>query len=308
MTVQKSNGIGWIVVTSLLSGLLWSSNASARTLVTDEPVIWAKDVISKCKDFCDVQITMSPEPGQTLVLRQKEVIAYLDTAGFSVKKQIIPKRTRIQRAFRRAESTELTRLTRHAIEAVLPKGATLEKLGKIHGGKVPKGDLQVRTEFDGSKQFMRSVSVPVTFMSKDVPFRKVYVICRLTYNVQIPVAARPIAKDEILSAAALTYKNIQFNNTTNRFVVDSHQIIGTRSRVAIQQGDAFEQRNLAPIPVVHRGDAVTLVSRTRGIKILVRGYARQNAIKGQRIAVEIPSLNKLLFAKIVSSGFGVVQQ
>ncbi|MBN2340624.1 MAG: flagellar basal body P-ring formation protein FlgA [Deltaproteobacteria bacterium] len=296
---------------ALIFGLLMTligTGVFAAVHKVDAPVVRAGDLISNCADFCQVQVANSPAPGQRQVLYARDIQAAIEEAGYALGKRKLTGRYTVIRKSRSADTEELTGFVKHAIETELPEGAVLESMGKVIGGKVPVGEMIVRVSFPTTMSYQQTVSVPVEMVSQDVVFRKVHVLCRLSYYVNVPVASRSIARGELIRPDAVDYKKMKMDSSTRHMVTDIAEISGLKSKIAMRAGDVFDSRNLEQIPVVRRGDAITILSSVRGIRISARGYARQDAVKGDRIAVEIPSLNKMLFARIVSRGFGVVQQ
>lgn len=302
--LQKTFWAGWIAIVVVT----FSFAVSAATKKVDHAFVSAGDIILKCQDFCNVKLAEAPAPGQRKVLLARDVEAPLARAGFTVAKRKIPNRVTVIRKSRNANTVELTQLVQQSIKNVLSNGAHLEQMGKITSGKVPTGDWAIRAVFDSEKMYQRTISIPVEFHSGGVVFRKIFVMCKLSYLVKVPVAAKAIARGEILTPQAIRFTEKKTDDASRKIPLHMDQIAGFKSRVSMQPGDTFEARHLENVPVVRRGDAVTVMSAIRGIRISARGFARQDAVKGQRIAVEIPSLNKLLFAKIVSAGLGVVQR
>ena len=200
----------------------------------------------------------------------------------------------------------MTDAARKAILDVLPVGVLLDEMGKVPAGETPRGHWEAKAIYDESISAAHTRNITVVFLDDGVPFRKVFVLCRMSYMVDIPVAAMDIERNEIIQANAITFQRVKMDTPYRHALLDISEIVGRKSRGAIRQGSIFEQRNIEEIPVVFRGDAITVVSEINGIRISARGIARQDAIRGKRIAVEIPTVGKVLFAEVISAGLGVV--
>ncbi|MBN2528430.1 MAG: flagellar basal body P-ring formation protein FlgA [Deltaproteobacteria bacterium] len=288
--------------------LMMSLDGEAAVKPVETPFVYAKDLISKCSDFCHVQLAKSPAPGQKATIYAREIITSLDAAGYKVTQQRLPRSFRIVRVSKSVNAAQMTEAARGAIMDVLPEGVVLEQMGKVHGGEVPTGEWEARAIYEESTGAQRTRSIAVVFLADGVPFRKAFVLCRMSYVVNVPVAAMDIRRDEVIRSGAIVLKKMKMDTPLRNVVLDADKIIGKKSRGVIRQGSPFELRDLEEIPVVHRGDMVTLINQVNGIRVTVRGIARQDAVRGNRIAVEIPTVGKVLFVRIVSAGLGVVQQ
>lgn len=296
--------LGFTITVSVF--LLVSANAVAAVKKVDAPFVYAKDLINRCNDFCDVQVAKSPSPGQKATIYAREVIRSLDAAGFSVGNKRLPKSFRVLRTSRSMSADDMTDAARKAITDVLPDGVVLEEMGKVTAGKVPEGRWEARAVYDESIGAARTRSIAVVFLHDGVPFRKVFVLCRMAYIANVPVAAMDIQRNEIVQPGAVVFKPVKLDPSHRNAILNADDIIGKKCRGMIRSGSFFESRDLIELPLVHRGDAITIISKINGIRISARGIARQDAVKGKRIAVEIPTVGKILFAEVVSEGLGVV--
>ena len=292
----------------LVASLGAAGSGMAAVKKVDAPFVYARDLISRCESFCDVRVAQAPAPRQRAVIYARHVIDSLDAAGFTVNQRGLPKSFRVIRTSRSVTASGMTEAARKAIEDVLPAGVVVEVMGNVPGGDVPTGPWEARAVYDETVGFQRTRSIPVAFLHDGVPFRKVFVMCRMTYRVQVPVAALDIQRNELILASAIEFREMDMESPLRNAILDVNLIVGKKSRGIIRRGSFFEDRTLMEIPVVRRGDAITVVSNINGIRISVRGIARQDAVRGARIAVEIPTVGKILFAEVLSEGMGVVRQ
>ncbi|MBN2714798.1 MAG: flagellar basal body P-ring formation protein FlgA [Deltaproteobacteria bacterium] len=292
----------FIVASIYLAG--FESAAAVRKI--ESPFVFAKDLISKCEDFCDVKVADSPAPGQRSTIYANDVIRSLDAAGFSVGKKRLPRSFRVLRTSRSVSAEQMTDAARKAIIDVLPDGVVLDEMGKVTAGQTPTGPWEARALYDESIGAARTRNVTVVFLEEGVPFRKAFILCRMSYMVDVPVASRDIQRNEIILPDAIEMKRVKMDTSHRNAILSAEDIIGKRSLGTINQGNFFENRHMTEVPVVFRGDAITVVSKINGIRISARGIARQDAVRGKRIAVEIPSVGKVLFAEVIAAGLGVV--
>jgi flagella basal body P-ring formation protein FlgA len=103
------------------------------------------------------------------------------------------------------------------------------------------------------------------------------------------VAIRPIGRGEVVKAADIELRTVDANSKSvgQRAAADSvENLIGMEARQAIQTGDIiFTDEVQAPI-VVKRGDVITVMSQSGGIRVRTSGRAMQDAARGELVQVE----------------------
>jgi flagella basal body P-ring formation protein FlgA len=103
------------------------------------------------------------------------------------------------------------------------------------------------------------------------------------------VAIRPIGRGEVVKGADIELRTVDANSKSvgQRAAADSvENLIGMEARQAIQTGDIiFTDEVQAPI-VVKRGDVITVMSQSGGIRVRTSGRAMQDAARGELVQVE----------------------
>jgi flagella basal body P-ring formation protein FlgA len=103
------------------------------------------------------------------------------------------------------------------------------------------------------------------------------------------VAIRPIGRGEIVKAADIELRTIDANTKSagQHVVADSvERLLGMEARQAIQPGEIVYTDSVQPRIVVRRGDMITVVSQSGGIRVRTTGRATQDAAKGELVQVE----------------------
>lgn len=103
------------------------------------------------------------------------------------------------------------------------------------------------------------------------------------------IAIRPIGRGETIKAADVELRMVVANSRASgqRIAAESiEKLIGMEARQGIQAGDiVFTDLVLPPI-VVKRGDIITIVSQSGGIRVRTTGKALQDAARGELVQVE----------------------
>jgi flagella basal body P-ring formation protein FlgA len=107
-------------------------------------------------------------------------------------------------------------------------------------------------------------------------------------SAQVAVAVRPIARGEVITAADVEMQSLETAPTTGRRpVIESlEQLVGMEARQAIQMGDVILTDNVQAPLLVKRGEEVSVVSQSGGIRVRTTARARQDGSRGQLVQVE----------------------
>jgi len=273
------------------------------------PWIIVNDLVRNCAGaVCDVEVTRSPLPGRVKVVRKTEVIAAIEKNGARTAKLVMPKSVKVTRLGRMVKSKEINLRVEDAVRDILPSGVVIEKLGSVSGGKVPKEGFEIKAQWPLNELFRRKVAIPVEFVSGGEFFRKVNVIATLSLELNLPVAARNLETGTIIDSGAIEWRSTKVDRAPQRMILSADKIVGKKLRRAIRAGGYFINGTLASVPVILRNQPIIVTSKSGVIRITAHGIARQNGAAGDRIRVQIPSVNKLLWAMVTGPGRAVVSQ
>lgn len=103
--------------------------------------------------------------------------------------------------------------------------------------------------------------------------------------VEVYVAARPIDRGTVITAADIEPQRVARNRLTARQITDPSQVIGQAARQALQVGRPLRAADVEPPLLVRRGAKVTLVYHTGGMTLTTIGQAMANGAAGDLIDV-----------------------
>jgi flagella basal body P-ring formation protein FlgA len=107
-------------------------------------------------------------------------------------------------------------------------------------------------------------------------------------SAQVAVAIRPIARGELITAADFEMRSLESAPAIGRRqVIESlEQLVGMEARQAIQMGDVILADHVQAPLLVKRGEEITVVSQSGGIRVRTTARARQDGSRGQLVQVE----------------------
>ncbi len=304
----SSLGVGGHV--AVLFSLLFLSpldaEASTQTRVSGASVL-VGDVVKGCQgEACAIEVGPSPLPGRTRVVRRREVLAALRSAGFGTDDLMIPIRKRVVRPAKRIPEEELTPRVQDAVTDILPDGIALENLGRVGAMWVPKNGFEVQARWPGERSFRRRISIPIVLVSDGVPFRTLQVAATLQVITRLPVAAADLPKGTLLDGGTVKWAELHLNRPPDQLARTASVVLGRRLVRAVAKDEPFELVDLVKVAVVARGERLDLESIQGLVRIRTAGVARQDGAVGDRIRVLVHSTSRLLWAEVVAPGRAIV--
>ena len=146
------------------------------------------------------------------------------------------------------------------------------------------GNISVKAECKSGKSW--SVHVPV----------------QVNIYREIPVAQGNIARGEVISQAHIGFQLVNISSIRQRFLVDTHDIIGKEAKRNISQGEPFKTALLDAPTAVKRGELVTLEALAGSIKVSSAGTAMADGRIGQKIRVRNSSSERIISGVVISQG------
>ena len=122
---------------------------------------------------------------------------------------------------------------------------------------------------------------------------------RLSIAVQVkayspvPVAGRTIARGQTLTAGDIVVER-RLSDDAAAAALTPADLVGRRAQRAVPQGAAIEPEMVADVPLVRRGDVVTVIARAPNIQVKTLGVALEDGAARQTIKVRNVDSRKVL--------------
>lgn len=134
----------------------------------------------------------------------------------------------------------------------------------------------------------------------------VAMVVQVTMNRSVLVARRTINQGASIASTDLELVDLSFSRADAIGLVDAAQAIGQRARRVIPVGTAIQADMLEPVPVVRRGQLVTLTSVSGSIQVVTTGKAGADGLVGDVIKVRSVEDRRVEYDAVVT-GPGRVQ-
>lgn len=271
------------------------------------PVIRVGDVVPGCSGaMCEVEVAASPLPGRSALITQSQVVSALASSGFGDHELRIPARKRIKRPGRTAKAEEVEVRIKEAVASVLPDGVSLENIGRVGDIDVPKRGYEVAARWTAGATFHRRTTVPVELLDEGTVFRSIPVSVQLIQEFEVPVALRDLPVGHVLTRDDFEMRLVSVEGRGGELAKDPADVLGKALEQPVRRDEPFVARHLEGVPVILRGERVTVISQVGAVRISASGVARQDGAVGERILAVVGSSSKRLWVEVTGPGAAVV--
>jgi flagella basal body P-ring formation protein FlgA len=146
----------------------------------------------------------------------------------------------------------------------------------------PEYDFRVRSRSNSPAGL---VPLEVDVLAGDRVVQTVPLVVRVIVDRHVVVARRTINQDASIGASDLDIIELSFDRVDDIGVTDANLAIGQRAKRLIPAGTPIQPDMLEPVPVVLRGQLVTLTSMAGSVSVVTTAKAAANGLIGDVIKV-----------------------
>jgi flagella basal body P-ring formation protein FlgA len=130
----------------------------------------------------------------------------------------------------------------------------------------------------------------------------IYVPARVQRRALVVVAVRPLAYNEILRSGDVTLVERDIATVSGEYLSQLDAAVGKRMKLAVAPGVALTRAMVQNPPIIHRGDAVSIVAEDGEISVRVAGEALSDAGPGDTVRVRNTQTKRVVEGTAVAPG------
>lgn len=124
---------------------------------------------------------------------------------------------------------------------------------------------------------------------------------------EVACANRHLDRREQLTANDIKMVRRDITALGDDLVREQTSAIGKQINTSLQPGDIIRASQLAEPPLITRGELVTIIAQTAGLRATAPGEAKRTGAKGDIIKVKNLISRKYIFAKVIDDGIVQVE-
>lgn len=125
-------------------------------------------------------------------------------------------------------------------------------------------------------------------------------VVRTTMSRNVLTARRAINQGAAVEAADVDLMPVTFTRLDDLGLDDATLVLGQRAKRFVPAGTRIDLESLEPVPLVLRGQLITLTSEVGGVRVVTTGKAGANGVRGETIRVRSVDDNRVEFDAVVT--------
>jgi flagella basal body P-ring formation protein FlgA len=221
---------------------------------------------------------------------------------------LIPATVDVARAQQKVSGERLMELFEDALRARLERRgmeADIHGQRALRGLRLPAGRLETRVTL--SRALYGRVRGSIDVMVDGVRRARVQAAATVDVYADVVTAARPLGRGVILTRDDLRVERVRLVRSRGPAARDPEQVVGLRTRNVVDMGSPIELNRLERAPLIRRGDVVTMVCRSGGLRVTAKGKAEQIGYRGGRIRLVNLASKRKVYGKVLDSGSVLVE-
>lgn len=249
-------------------------------------------------------IDLGPAPvvGTGRLLPRAFVAAAINEADVPAGTRIsVPERLELTRASQILPGDTLSKAVENKLRGVLPRTMDVAEIRVplLSDLKVPEGSTyEVKLSgVEGGGPIMADIVVK----DGDALVRSQRVAVRVDAVSTLVVADGELGRGQTIGASEVRVLRVPESRIPDDAIRNVAELEGAQLRRPLKDGEAVTRRSLELMPLVHRGDRVTMVAEGGGIRITAVGEALGSARRGDAVKVRNIDSQKIVSGRVTAS-------
>lgn len=170
-----------------------------------------------------------------------------------------------------------------------------------HGAILPKGDITYKVMPPRSTDYLGITPMAVVFKINGKFEKKVWVTVEIEVVTSVVVTTKPLGRYKRIESDDIHLQKMDLASLPSNIITNTEEALGKRTKRTIDAETPLRTDLIEFPPLVRRGDVVTVIAESDGLRITTRGKIKQRGCRGDKIKVVNLNSNKVIYAKIIDS-------
>lgn len=247
----------------------------------------------------------APQPGETreisthyigVKIRQNDI----DPSTLTLD---LPEKIEVLREAIDISPKEIEKIVKQFIHKKMPwdsKQVTI-KISPAKGIVLAVGEITYEVVPRKREDYLGVTSLSVIFMVNGRVERKLWVTAHIDVSKEVVVSNHLLRRHYTITEGDIRLEKMNLAELSANVVTDPLEVIGKRTKRAIDSNLPLKLNFLEVPPLVRRGDLVTIVAESDTLKITTQGIVSENGCKGEMVRVINTNSRKDVYARVVDS-------
>ncbi len=252
-----------------------------------------------------VELGRSPLPGRSRRIDEGHIAVRLKQFHIepSRVKLRVPDNAEVKRGFTVVSKEQLRKLIRSYLHQRASWNEDTMRIKAIQirdSVLVPKGPISFEVEPPKERDFCGKVPLSINIYVGNERKEKVWTVADIEVMRRVVVAIRPLRRHQEITENDIDVREMPMARLPSSFLSDFGDVLGKRTSRSVHVNTVLRTDLVEFPPLVKRGDVVTVVAESAGLRISAVGVVKaREGRQGERIRVENIDSNKSIYAQVV---------
>jgi flagella basal body P-ring formation protein FlgA len=166
---------------------------------------------------------------------------------------------------------------------------------------LPKGSVAYKVSAPRSQELTGKCSIAIDFSVNGLSQKKVWATAVIEVRGPVVVTRKPLGRYKPITEDDIELTTMDLSDLPAGVITDPAAVIGKRARRAVGARIPLRADLIELPPLVKRGDLVTIIAQSNGLKITTLGEVKKKGRLGERIPVVNLDSKKILHARVIDS-------
>lgn len=259
------------------------------------------------RELRGIEIGRSPLPGKSRSIDEARIQLRLKQYDVDVSQVAlhVPDNAEVTRGVERISKETIQEVVLAYIRrAVIPRNEKI-RVKEIQFDKeiiLPKGVVTFKVEPPVEREWSGKMPLAVSIYVGEELEKKVWAVADVEVLKKVIVAKRPLGRYREITEDDIEVQEMDVANLPSNALADLGDILGKRTRKAVNVRAVLRTDMIEFPPMVKRGDVVTVLAESAGMRITALGVVKvREGREGERILVENIDSKKGIYAQVVDS-------
>lgn len=175
------------------------------------------------------------------------------------------------------------------------------KISSTKGITLSAGEISYEVVPQKREDYLGVTNLSLIFMVDGTIEKKLWVNAHIDVSKEVVVSNHPLSRHDTVTEGDIRLEKMNLAELPANVVTDPLEVIGKRTKRAIDPNLPLKLGFLEVAPLVRRGDLVTIVAESDNLKITTQGIVSENGCKGEMVRVINTNSRKDVYARVVDS-------
>jgi len=258
------------------------------------------------KKLSEIFIAKSPLPGKSRHIDESLIRNRLQQNDIDLS-QIrlrVPKKVEVSRSFIEISKKKIEKIVLDFVYDIVPwekEQVRIKKICVSDSAFLPQGKITYKVVAPRKTDFLGNVPLSVLFKVNQHLEKKIWATVNIEVLTDMVVTKRPLRRYQMITEDDIYLKKMDLSKMKSNAVSAFEEVLGKRTKRAIKTNEVLRTDHIELPPLVRRGDVVSIIAESNGLRITALGEVRKKGCRGERIKVLNLDSKKCIYANVLDS-------